>query len=168
MQFLAPHRLIKKTQRTLMIQRELAKQLRGKVDFCLRAVLVTSSASVTSRKVWAVPLSQVLDTQIWQSFELSGNQSLSILQTLKERFYQASLAHSNAFSNLVVTPCLGGTLRSQSQCWPGAVESPRYLQWCARSGLMLQHLGHLYTTCPGFSWRLSMNSLVAFPLGTAP
>lgn len=25
------------------------------------------------------------------------------------------------------------------------------LQWCARSGLMLQHLGHLYTTCPGFS-----------------
>lgn len=43
-----------------------------------------------------------------------------------------------------------------------------YLQWCARSGLMLQHLGHLYTTCPGFSCKLSMNSLVAFPLGTAP
>lgn len=33
---------------------------------------------------------------------------------------------------------------------------------------MLQHLGHLYTTCPGFSCKLSMNSLVAFPLGTAP
>lgn len=43
-----------------------------------------------------------------------------------------------------------------------------YLQWWARSGLMLQHLGHLYTTCPGFSCKLSMNSLVAFPLGTAP
>lgn len=43
-----------------------------------------------------------------------------------------------------------------------------YLQWCARSGLMLQHLGHLYTTWPGFSCKLSMNSLVAFPLGTAP
>lgn len=47
---------------------------------------------------------------------------------------------------------------------PGRV----YLQWCARSGLMLQHLGHLYTTWPGFSCKLSMNSLVAFPLGTAP
>jgi hypothetical protein len=44
----------------------------------------------------------------------------------------------------------------------------RYLQWWARSGLMLQHLGHLYTTCPGFNCKLSMNSLVAFPLGTAP
>lgn len=43
-----------------------------------------------------------------------------------------------------------------------------YLQWCALSGLMLQHFGHLYTTCPGLSCRLSMNSLVAFPLGTAP
>lgn len=54
----------------------------------------------------------------------------------------------------------------------GKEASPRwlcvYLQWCARSGLMLQHLGHLYTTCPGFSCKLSMNSLVAFPLGTAP
>lgn len=43
-----------------------------------------------------------------------------------------------------------------------------YLQWWALSGLMLQHLGHLYTTCPGLSCKLSMNSLVAFPLGTAP
>lgn len=52
-------------------------------------------------------------------------------------------------------PCVGARARA-------------YLQWWARSGLMLQHLGHLYTTCPGFSCKLSMNSLVAFPLGTAP
>lgn len=43
-----------------------------------------------------------------------------------------------------------------------------YLQWWALSGLILQHLGHLYTTWPGLSCRLSINSLVAFPLGTAP
>lgn len=50
----------------------------------------------------------------------------------------------------------------------GGARARAYLQWWARSGLMLQHLGHLYTTCPGFSCKLSMNSLVAFPLGTAP
>lgn len=50
----------------------------------------------------------------------------------------------------------------------GRAQARVYLQWWARSGLMLQHLGHLYTTWPGFSCKLSMNSLVAFPLGTAP
>ena len=42
------------------------------------------------------------------------------------------------------------------------------LQWWARSGLMLQHLGQLYSTCPDVSCKLAMNSLVALPLGTAP
>lgn len=63
--------------------------------------------------------------------------------------------------------------REQSALMVGLGSSPQspggsYLQWCALSGFMLQHLGHLYTTCPGLSCRLSINSLVAFPLGTAP
>lgn len=83
----------------------------------------------------------------------------------------------------VVTPCpeqgtfrspvadgtRGGRARAGAQgVRRGAQAGAVYLQWWARSGLMLQHLGHLYTTCPGFSCKLSMNSLVAFPLGTAP
>lgn len=77
----------------------------------------------------------------------------------------------------MVTRCPGqGAFRAQplkaptgEHVWGGqALGGGVYLQWWARSGLMLQHLGHLYTTCPGFSCKLSMNSLVAFPLGTAP
>ena len=43
-----------------------------------------------------------------------------------------------------------------------------YLQWCALSGFMLIHLGHLKTTWPSFNPSFIIFSLVAFPLGTAP
>lgn len=41
-------------------------------------------------------------------------------------------------------------------------------QWCALSGLMLQHFGHLKNIWPSASPNCSIISLVAFPQGTAP
>lgn len=52
--------------------------------------------------------------------------------------------------------------------WQTQVPECSDLQWCALSGLMLQHLGHLYMTSPGFNCKLSMYSFVALPFGTAP
>lgn len=41
-------------------------------------------------------------------------------------------------------------------------------QWCARSGFILQHLGHLKMTWPSLKPICWMFSLVALPRGTAP
>lgn len=41
-------------------------------------------------------------------------------------------------------------------------------QWCARSGLILQHFGHLKNTWPSLRPICCIISLVAFPFGTAP
>ena len=46
--------------------------------------------------------------------------------------------------------------------------SNTYLQWCALSGFMLTHFGHLNTTSPCFKPSFIIFSLVAFPLGMAP
>ena len=43
-----------------------------------------------------------------------------------------------------------------------------YLQWCALSGLMQTHFGHLYTISPSFRPSFIIFSLVALPFGTAP
>lgn len=43
-----------------------------------------------------------------------------------------------------------------------------YLQWCALSGFMLTHFGHLNTTSPCFKPSFIIFSLVAFPRGMAP
>lgn len=41
-------------------------------------------------------------------------------------------------------------------------------QWWARSGLILQHFGHLKNTCPSLKPSCWITSLVALPFGTAP
>ena len=43
-----------------------------------------------------------------------------------------------------------------------------YLQWCALSGFIQTHLGHLNTTWPARSPIRKICSLVAFPFGTDP
>lgn len=42
------------------------------------------------------------------------------------------------------------------------------LQWCALSGFMLQHFGHLKKTWPSLKPNCWIISFVAFPFGTAP
>lgn len=85
MQFPATCFLIKKTQRTLMIQTELPEPLRGKTGFSLRAVLGHKLCKCCFKEsLSGASVSSTGHSQIVQSFEISGNwESLNLTDAEK-------------------------------------------------------------------------------------
>lgn len=66
-------------------------------------------------------------------------------------------------------PAMAGNRSYHGQWWSiFRMQRWQTEQWCARSGLMLQHFGHLKNTWPSLKPSCWIISLVALPLGTAP